>query len=58
MPFPSPQQIVALWVDKQEGLRATDCCDDSEASGDIKAQPWARYLLQRSGRWGQVHAQL
>lgn len=59
MDFPAADNLVVLWLDKQEGLRASDSTHESHTlTENIKCQPWAQYLLMRSGRWGQVHAQL
>ncbi|CAI5481911.1 unnamed protein product, partial [Closterium sp. Yama58-4] len=55
--FPTSDHLVLLWLDKHEGLRASDSAQESDLTADIKSQPWAQYLLMRSGRWGQVHAQ-
>lgn len=58
MDFPKSQNLVALWLDKVEGLRASDSERESDLTQLIRIQPWAQFLLGRSGRWGQAHAKL
>lgn len=58
MDFPKSHNLVVPWLDKALGLRATDSERESDLTATIKVQPWAQYLLMRSGRWGAAHAQL
>ncbi|CAI5462032.1 unnamed protein product, partial [Closterium sp. Yama58-4] len=58
MDFPKSHNLVVPWVDKTEGVKTTDSERESDLSSVIRAQPWAQYLLGRSGRIGQVHSQL
>ncbi|CAI7735471.1 unnamed protein product, partial [Closterium sp. NIES-53] len=58
MDFPKSHNLVVPWVDKMEGVKTTDSERESDLSSVIRAQPWAQYLLGRSGRIGQVHSQL
>lgn len=50
--FPRRSDIVVLWLDRIDGLHAANSEGDSELVTAIKAQPWADFLLGRSGRWG------
>ncbi|CAI7869789.1 unnamed protein product [Closterium sp. NIES-54] len=53
MDFPKSHNLVVPWVDKMEGVKTTDSERESDLSSVIRAQPWAQYLLGRSGRIGQ-----
>jgi len=57
MDFPKSHNLVVPWLDKALGLRATDS-ERRATTAPIKVQPWAQYLLMRSGRWGAAHAHL
>eukprot|EP00897_Mesotaenium_endlicherianum_P010790 jgi/Mesen1/973/ME000012S00534 len=50
--YPRQQDVVVVWVDQQEGLRVSNSEKESELSAMVQEQPWAEYLLARSGRWG------
>ncbi|CAI5537257.1 unnamed protein product, partial [Closterium sp. Naga37s-1] len=54
MDFPKSHNLVVPWVDKMEGVKTTDSERESDLSSVIRAQPWAQYLLGRSGRIGQI----
>ncbi|CAI5997429.1 unnamed protein product [Closterium sp. NIES-64] len=54
MDFPKSHNLVVPWVDKTEGVKTTDSERESDLSSVIRAQPWAQYLLGRSGRIGQL----
>lgn len=52
--FPRRNDIVVLWLNRTEGLHVASSEGGSEFDASIIAEPWARYLLSRSGRWGDL----
>ena len=52
MDFPKSQNLVVPWVDRVEGIRATDSERESDLTNVLRQQPWIQFLLARTGRLG------